>query len=61
MISELKEKNGNITSDPVVMANISNNYFVNVSQDIAKNLPRSNTVPVDFMIDRNGNSCFAAP
>ena len=61
VISKLKDQNGNITSDPAVIANIFNKYFVNVSRDITKNLPISNKSPVNFMADRNGNSFFTAP
>ena len=45
VISKLKDKNGNITSDPSVIANVFNKYFVNVSHDITKNLPISNKSP----------------
>ena len=61
VISNLKDENGNITSDPAVIANIFNKYFVNVSHDITKNLPISNKSPLNFMADRNGNSFFTAP
>ena len=61
VISKLKDKNGNITSDPAVIANIFNKYFVNVSHNITKNLPMSNKSPVNFMADRNGNFFFTAP
>ena len=61
VISKLKDKNGNITSDPAVIANIFNKYFVNVSHDITKNLPRPNKSPVNFMAGRIGNSFFTAP
>ena len=37
VISKLKEKN-DITSHPVVIANLFNKYFVNISQDITKHL-----------------------
>ena len=57
----LKDSNGNITSDPVVIANIFNKFFVDVSHDISKNIPRSNKSPVDFMGDKIGNSFFTAP
>ena len=61
VINKLKDSNGNITSDPAVIANIFNKFFVNVSQDITKNIPRSKRSPVDFMGDRVGNSFFIAP
>ena len=41
VISKLKDSNGNITSDPAVIANIFNKFFVNVSHNITKNIPRS--------------------
>ena len=61
VINKLKDSNGNTTSDPSVIANIFNKFFVNVSQDITKNIPRSNKLPVEFMGDRVGNSFFIAP
>ena len=61
VINKLKDSNGNITSDPVVIAGIFNKFFVNVSHDITKNIPRSNKSPVDFMGDRVGNSFFTTP
>ena len=35
-ISKLKESNGNTTSDPAVIANIFNKFFVTVSHDITR-------------------------
>ena len=61
VISKLKDSNGNITSDPAVIANIFNRFFVNVSHDITKNIPRPKKSPVDFMGDKTGNSFFTAP
>ena len=61
VISKLKDSSGNTTSDPLVIANIFNKFFVNVSHDITKNIPRSNKSPVDFMGDKIGNSFFTAP
>ena len=49
VINKLKDSNGNTTSDPAVIANIFNKFFVNVSQDITKNIPRSKKSPVDSM------------
>ena len=61
MISKLKNSNGNITSDQAVIANIFNKFFVNVSHNITKNMPRSDKSPVDFMRNRIGDSFFTAP
>ena len=52
---------GNIISDPAVIANILNRFFVNVSHDITKYIPRPNKSPADFMGDRIRNSFFTAP
>ena len=52
VINKLEDPNGNITSDPAVVANIFNRFFVNVSHDITQNIPRSNKSPMDFMGDR---------
>ena len=61
VISKLKDSNGNLKSDPVVIANIFNKFFVNVSHNITKNIPRPKKSPVDFMGDRIGSSFFIAP
>ena len=61
IISKLKDSNGNVTSDPVVIANIFNKFFVNVSHDVTKNIPRSNKSPVDFLSDKIGSSFFTTP
>ena len=61
VISKLKDSNGNTTSDPAVIANIFNKFFVNVSHDITKNIPRSNKSPLSLMGSRVGNSFFTAP
>ena len=61
VIKKLENSNGNISSDPAVIASIFNRFLVNVSHDITRNIPRSNKSPVDFMGDRVGNSFFIAP
>ena len=61
VISKLKDPNGNVTSDPAVIANVFNKFFVNVSHNITKNIPRSKKSPVDFMGSRIGSSFFTAP
>ena len=61
VISKLKDSNGNVTSDPAIIASIFNKYFVNVSHNITRNIPRSKKSPMDFMGDRVGNSFFTAP
>ena len=50
-----------IVSHHVVIANTINNFFVNVSKNITKTIPRTNKSPVEFIGDRIGNSTFIAP
>ena len=52
VINRLKDSNGNIKSDPAVIANIVDKYFVTVSPNITKNIPRSIKSPINFMGDR---------
>ena len=61
IINKLKDSIGNITSDPVVIANIFNKFFVNVSHDITKNISQSNKSPLDYLVDKGGKSFFIAP
>ena len=60
VISKLKDSNSNVTSDPAAIASIFNKYFVNVSHDITKTIPRAKKSPMDFMGERVGNSFFTA-
>ena len=48
--NKLKDSNGNITSDPAVIANSFNKFFVNVSHTITKNIPISNKSTVDLWV-----------
>jgi len=59
--NKLKASDGNITSDPTVIANIFNEFFVSISHDITKKVPRSNKSPATFMSGRVGNSFFIVP
>ena len=61
VINKLKDSNGNITSDPAVIANLFNKFFVNVSHNITKNIPRTDKSPLNFMGERTSNSFFMAP
>ena len=45
----------------MVIANIFNKFFVHVSHDVTKNIPRSNKSHVDFMSDKIGSSFFTTP
>ena len=41
IINKLKDVNGNLTTDSSTMANIFNDFFVNVADNITKKIPRS--------------------
>ena len=47
--------------DPVKMANIFNQYFVNVGSNLDKTIPRTRKSPIDYLNNRNGSSMFLAP
>ena len=53
--------NGKLISDPVIMANIFNKYFVNVGYNIDKSIPRTKKSALDYLKKRNPNSLFLAP
>ena len=61
IINKLKDSTGNITSDHAVIANIFNEFFVNVSNNITKNVPRTFKSSMNFMESRVGHSFFTAP
>ena len=45
VVRRLKDSNGYLTLDLVVIAKISNEFFVNVSHCITKNIPRRKNHP----------------
>ena len=47
-------------SDPMKMANIFNNYFVNVAQKIEEKIPRTRKSPLDNLTSRNDKT-FLSP
>ena len=53
--------NGTRINDPVKMANIFNNYFVNVGSQIDKTIPRTKKSPIDYLENRIPESIFLAP
>ena len=59
--SKMKNSNGALTSDPVVIANLFNKFFVNVSHDITQKIPRTRKSPLDFIHNRICDSFFIAP
>ena len=61
IISKIKDANGNLTADSLTMANISNNFFVNVADDITKKTPRSKKSPMDYLSNKNPHSFSYSP
>ena len=61
VISQIKDKNGNISYDPAEISNIFNDYFVNVADCLAKNIPRTPKSALDYLRNKNGNSMFLTP
>ena len=47
--------------DPIKMANILNQYFVNVGSNLDKTIPRTRKSPIDYLKNRNESSMFLAP
>ena len=48
-------------SDRTKMANIFNQYFVNVGTKVDKSVPRTKKSPLSFLKNRNSDSLFLAP
>ena len=61
VITKIKDSNGDITSDPAVIANVFNKFFVNVSHNVTKSIPRSKKSPMCFMGKRVNDSLFISP
>ena len=53
--------NGTRINDPVKMANIFNNYFINVGSQIDETIPRTKKSPTDYLKNRIPESIFLAP
>ena len=61
VIAKIKNSNGDETSDPAVIANVFNKFFVNVSHTVTKSIPKSKKSPMCFMGKRINNSMFISP
>ena len=57
----MKDKNGNVTSDPDKISNIFNDFFVNVAEDMTKTIPMTPKSPLDYLSNRTYNSLFLTP
>ena len=60
-INKIKGKDGNVTSDPSKMSNISNDFYVNVADGITKTIPMTPKSPLDYLSNRTSNSLFLSP
>ena len=54
-INKLKDKEGNVTSEPGRVSNIFNDFFVNVADDISKTIPLTPKSPLDYLSSRTSN------
>ena len=54
---ELKSKLTHMPS----LANVFNNFFVNVSTQVSSEIPRTKKSPLDYLKNRNMNSFFISP
>ena len=61
IINKIKDENGNLTTDSSKMANIFNDFFVNVADNITKKIPRSKKSPMDYLSNKNSHSVFISP
>ena len=59
-ISELAV-NGKTYSDPQKMASIFNNFFVNVSNQVCSEIPRTKKSPLDYLTKINSSFFFIKP
>ena len=53
--------NGTRVNASVKMANLFNNYFVNVGLNIDRTIPRTTKSPTDYLKGRISQSMFLAP
>ena len=53
--------NSKTYSDPQKMASIFNNFFVNVSNQVYSEIPRTKKSPLDYLMKRNSSSFFIKP
>ena len=61
LINKIKDKDGNVTSDPNKRSNTFNDFYVNVADSITKSIPMTPKSPLDYLSNRSGNSLFLTP
>ena len=60
-ISKIKDKNGNLTSNPSEIPNVFNDFFVTVSNEITRSIPKANKSPIEYLRNRNPVSILLSP
>ena len=60
-VNEIKEKNGNVTSDPTEVSNILNEFFINVGNSITKYIHHFPKLPIEYLVSRNSDSIILSP
>ena len=53
--------NGKTHQDPQEMANVFNNFFVNVSNQVCSEIPRTKKSPLDYLKEKNPHSFYMKP
>ena len=57
-VNKIKDKAGNVTSDPCKITNIFNDFFVNIANEITKKIPTTPKSPLDYLSNRTSSSLF---
>ncbi len=60
-INKIKDKFGNVTSDPSEMSNIFNDFFTTVADKITSEIPKTPKSPLSYLFNRNSDSIFLSP
>ena len=60
-IRGVKDTNGKLAINSTEIANTLNNYFVDVAENISRNIPRTPKSPIGYLNGRNSNSMFLFP
>ena len=54
-------QNGKVIKNPQDIAQAFDQYFVNIAQNIDKEIPRTRKCPLDYLGARTAESCFISP
>ena len=55
-IDKITDKNGNLTSNPFEISSVFTVFFITVSHEITRSLPKTNESPIEYLHHRNPNS-----